>query len=538
MKARQQTQLRGVLFLSLALGMMACEPREEIAPQNAPAQAPASPTPESPTAPIIVREPGAMPTDASVLAQGSGIQITMADFEGAMRRSLLFAPEREDGGRYHEVPPERLATSHVQITATQGLVAREIVRAEAARRSIRCETFEAHKLLVSHPQLARFAPLLEAPESFESAALLAELAELALDAEDLRELACEELLTTKLEASLLAGITDEELWAAYRQARDTVDLVMVTMTNTPASSELDSFLEQDAVRENSLIEAHYNANLEHFVMPRAVRLTMLKAPAGQSGAELTEKLQQAANRLSSGEAPQAAASGLGLVLETGSVLLAAENPRAYGAQVGDTGFEAEGARGFYAWQVEGFREPEPLALTRPLRREIAADLLRGQGIVASARAKLEPALSAMRAVKADKHATLSNEQVERLREEIAAQGLTLVRSGPFGFSQQGYLPGVGLAQEAVTAAFSLTAENPTLGEPVLARDRVFAFRLAARDQPSRDGFKQELADFRESFIASRRTQIVGDFVSSRQAEAGVEINTLPLRIKYGVLKKQ
>lgn len=490
--------------------------------------------------PAIRYEEGPKPQPQTVLARGKGLEITLEDYERSVHRSLLFAPPKEDGSRYLEVPADRLAAPQLQSLLVESLLENAIVKEEAKRRGLNCSPEDVRKQLASQRQLERFGVMFaEEGEAAEHPALVAELATLRMTPEDVREVACEDVLRKKVQAALLADIDEAELWAAYQNARNTVDLLLVAVNNTPSSAEIDAFLAQDQARQESQIEAHFVKYPERYMLPRMARLTMLKAPVGQGGPEVVEKLQQAVHRLSSGEEPAAIASGLGLVLESDSELQVGENPRVFGQKVGGTGIEMEGPRGSYAWRLEEIREPSKLELTRPLRREIAAELLRQDGVLESVQQKLQPALEAMKAMGSLKAGeSLSEEKVEALREKLAEHGLKLQRTTAFSRSPQGFIPGVGLAEEVVEAAFDLRENKPTMDTLVASRERVFAFRLAARERPTRAGFQKEKNSFRKGYLDGRSDRIVQDLVSAKLTDAELTVDLSALRIKYGVLAKE
>ncbi len=488
--------------------------------------------------PEVVYEKGPAPTPETVLVRGKGFEITLADYDRAMHRSLLYAPLKEDGSSYLEVPVERTAAPELQSVLIDHLLETRAVREETAKRGIECLDSDVRSMTSSRQPLAKYSVLFETGVDLEKHSdRMADLAAINLTLDDVRALACEDVLTKKLQNALIAEINEAEVWAAYQEARNTVDLLVVSMNNTPSSAELDAFLKQDAAREEPLIDAHFAKYPEQYVVPRMAKVTILSAPAGQEGPEVVDKLQRAANKLSSGEEPKSITSGLGLVLESDAEMQAGENSQVFAAKIGGTGLVSEGPRGAYVWRLEGFREAAQLELTRPLRREIAAELLRQSGVVESVRQKLLPAVEAMKAVGALKKNTLSDEQVEALRAELATHDLKLMRTTPFVRTAQGFIPGIGLAQEVVDAAFSLSEQKPTFDAPAASRESVYAFRLAARERPSRSQFKIEKDSFRKSYVEKRQEHVIPSFTAAKYADADVIVDLQPLRIKYGMFAK-
>lgn len=488
--------------------------------------------------PEVVYEKGPVPTPETILIRGKNLEITLAEYDLAMHRSLLYAPLKDDGSAYVEVPVERTAAPELQSAFIDHLLETRAVREETAKRGIECLDSDVRSLTASRQPLAKYSVLFETGADLEKHSdRMTELAALNMTPDDVRAVACEEVLRDKLQSALLADIKEAEVWAAYQDARNTVDLLLVAINNTPSSAELDAFLQEDAARKEPRIDAHFARYPERYMVPRLALVTILSAPAGQQGPEVLEKLQRAENRLSSGEDPKAIASGLGLVLENDTEMQAGENGKVFAAKVGGTGLVSEGPRGPYVWRLEGFRDAAPLELTRPLRREIAAELLRESGVLESVRKKLQPAIAAMKALGPLKKDALSEEKIEALRAELAIQDLKLVRTTPFVQTQQGFMPGVGLAEEVVDAAFSLSEQKPTFDELVVSRERVYAFRLAARERPTQSQFKVEKDAFRKSYVERRRDQVIPSFTAATYANADVIVDLQPLRIKYGMIAK-
>ncbi len=489
--------------------------------------------------PEVVYEKGPAPTSETVLVRGKNVEITLADYDRAMHRSLLYAPLKKDGSRYLEVPVERTAAPELQSVLIDHLLETRAIREESKKRGLECSDSDVRTMTAGRQPLSKYSVLFETGVDLEKHTdRMAELTALNMTPDDVRALACEEVLSKKLQNALLAEINEAEVWAAYQEARDTVDLLVVAINNSPSSAEIDAFLAEDAARTESRIDAHFAKYPERYMIPRMAKLTVLAAPAGQGGPEVVDKLQRAANRLSSGEDPKSIASGLGLVLESDAEMQAGENAQAFGAKVGGTGLMTEGARGAYTWRLEGFREAKPLELTRPLRREIAAELLRESGELESVREKLQPAIDAMKALGPLKKNTLSDEQVEALRAELGTHNLKLVRTTPFARTEQGFIPGIGLAQEVVEAAFSsLNEKKPSFDGTVSSRERIFAFRLAARERPSKSQYKEEKDSFRKSYVEKRRDQVIPSFTAAHYAGADLIVDMQPLRIKYGMIAK-
>jgi hypothetical protein len=538
MKARDLSTwgIIAALTATMTLPIGAC--RNDVDPpskQPTAAEATDKTQPAADTGLRIVHDEGPMPGPETVLAKGADLAITLADFEATMRRSLLFAPVDENGRRLQTVPAERLAMPHLHITATQNLVAQKIISDEAARLDITVEPRDELLFFSDHPALSRFAPLFE--PGAHADALLAELYAMGLSRDDLRQVAREDILARKLEDHLVNAVDEATLWQAYQRSTDTVALLLLAATNTPSSKELDEFLALDAARDEPLIDAHFRQNPERYLSPAAVRMTLLRAQNGVEGPELEEHLKQAERRLSSGEEPAAAASGLGLKLEENVVVLKSENPRAFAAQPGTIGYQTAGPRGAYAWRVEARLDPAPLELTRPLRREIAAELLRHSEVLPSVRERLTRGLAIVEGIPVQADGIPDPEAMANAATELDSLRLSLIYTGHFPRTANGHIPNVGLAETLVPRAFALTREQPYLAAPLLSRERAFVARLVDRNIPSRADFRRDREAFVEAYREQSRSGILQELIVTKQDELAVAYDVRPLRIKYGVLAK-
>jgi hypothetical protein len=478
----------------------------------------------------IVYESGKQPSDDTVLASAGDIEVTLADFEIAMKRSLLVAP-RKDGDVRTEVPPERLAVPHTQISVVRRLLAGKVIEQAAKKRGIEVTAKEKAEALETHPRLSEYADLVaDPPEKPPS-----ELAKLGLGVEDLAEIAEDRILRQKLRDELLAEIDDDDLWEAYKSRNDTVKLVLAWVRNTPSSATIDSFVAQQKSDENSEIEQHFNENKRRYRRPKMLEAVLLKPPAGEEVSEDT--LATAAERLEDEADYEQIAEDLGLELEERARLVRQENKEAFGAEVGTTGYQTSGPRGAYAWRVTGYQESEDATLTSGLRRQIAAELLREIAVVPTAASKLTKLRRAMKEAETDAQGRLTDSALEQLREKAESMGLKFVVTEDFPLTPRGYIPGVGLAQEVSREAKELTMDQPLAPRPILSRGKAYVVRLQDRHVPTREEFERNKESFRERYIAEKKRKIVQEFVARWENEHEVQMDMRPLRVKYGVAQK-
>ncbi|MFB6262096.1 MAG: hypothetical protein ABEL76_00535 [Bradymonadaceae bacterium] len=174
--------------------------------------------------------------------------------------------------------------------------------------------------------------------------------------------------------------------------------------------------------------------------------------------------------------------------------------------------------------------------TRPIRRQIAATLLR-QSIVPSARQALDPVLEVMHSVDSRPDGTLSDEALSTLRERLDRRGYELKTTESFSRADEGTIPSLGPVRPLFDAAFGLGPDRPVAEELILARDHVYAFRLLDRHRPSRETFEAKKESFRRTFLEQHRDKLVQLFLRQRLREAGTEMNLEPLRIVHGRIDK-
>ena len=462
----------------------------------------------------------------AVLARSGPYRVAVTDFKQASRRALLLAPERVLDDPALRDDPSRLASPSLQLAAVRQLLEQQVVEAEAQARGLRVAPAEVARAIADDPALSRFVagPGGQPPRY--------QLEALGLEREDLEEVARQRLVRQRLQQALLGSIEENELRQAWRVARDTRDLLVVSLPNTPSSQTLDQFVAE----EREAIRQRHRERPELYRTPRSVILTMLRAPRGQE-----TRLEQAAARLAEERGADAAAvaTELGLEHVAGARLVRKEDPRAWRAEAGATGVTVDGPRGSYAWRVEGHRAPEALALSPGLEREIAAELLRERGVVPVVRGRLESALAAMEQAlgrEPDRWGeAVDTAKLEALVRGLEGRGLEVRHTGPFGRGSGGQIPGLGLVEPL--ARQSLEGLDPTKGErvvgPLTSRERAYVARLVASQRPDEGRWEEERAAFREEFMRSLKPRVVDDFAASVLSQQEVEMDLEPLRRMYG-----
>ncbi|TXD35880.1 peptidyl-prolyl cis-trans isomerase [Lujinxingia vulgaris] len=506
------------LALALALVLAACDSSEESAPENTSAAQEAS-------ADNSAEHPADPPAPTSEVIRGEGVSLTLGEVEKAVDRLRIFAPRGEDGS--FAAPDERwFRTPQAQSSLVNNLLHFKVMRLAAEEWELSITPEDRIKLVREQEQLAPFLPLFE--ESDESATLRKHLNEAGLSEDDVRHLVDDMVYAEKVHQQLVERFDDEALWAIYEAANDTATLVVVRGTNTPTSREID----EAVVAMADEIEAYYRDNPQRYMRPETARLTVLRPKGGDK----PEAVREAARRLEAGEDAEAIAAGLGLELRPEAFLIKPENPAIFEEDAKDIGFEMSGPRGQYAYKVLERIPPQPLELTRPLKREIASHLLRSRGVVDSARRRLEPALGIMEKFPVGE--ALSDAQIETMVTELENAGFEAVRSEPFSLQGRGLVPGIGLVEDVVQATASLTLNNPTVNAPVQSRDDVYVFRMVDRSRAERDAFEAEREAFRETFMARNAQRFNQEFVQKTRDERNITVNLEPVRQRYPLMSKE
>lgn len=509
------------MIAAILTASLSCKTSQEPAPAPETATIVQEPAPQGPE---IERVEGPMPTATTQLAEVDGVSVTVGDFDEASRISVLFAPDGQT-----ELLPEQLAAPHVHLTMTQSLLAQKLIAREASRRGIQPTMEQVHAHLREHPRLAKYGVNMGDPDT-----LAKQLKPLGLSSKDLIKVAWTEIESDLLASAMVAAVSDDDIWTTYQFAQTTRAAVVLVDSNVPNSKELDAFVEANT----SKIEEHFKANESRYRTPKRVKLNIVRPKPGESVAP--DVLARAAEQLKQGIQPATVAKELGLEAELDAALIRAENTKAFAMSPAEVGFTEGGPRGAYAWKVVGFEASQAMELTRPTAREIAAELMRTTSVVPSLQVKLTDA------VKVVERARLTQKDVERLtttpdgadqlRAEIAKidPRLDLIVAS-FPNSPVQPLPKIGLAEEIIAQAFAVDVGKST--QPILTRERGAIAHVFAANTPTREAFDKEVEKHRRDFIAALKPRIVNQWVQQLMREKDGTFDVTPLRIKYGVLKK-
>ena len=497
-------------ILVLAASLLACDSKPTTKASDT-VEAP--PVSVDPPRPQIVKEEGPMPAPDTVIGSAGEHRVMVAEFEKASRVSLLFAPEGVT-----EMPAERMAIPHIHMTLTRSLLGQKLMAEEATERSIAVRDAEIVAWLKDNEKLARFASLLD-----REAELAKALEPYGLTRTDLLDVARAELVKDRLTNALVAEVGVDEIWQAYEIEKTTRTLALVSMSNVPSSAEIDEFVEKRAAE----IDAHFASNPAKFRIPQRARVHLVRPAPGK--AVSPDVLQAAVADLERGVQPVTVARTHGLEHELDVELVKAENPRAFSDGAGSVGFEMEGPRGAYAWKVQGFAPSRLPELTRPLRREIAAEILRTSHLTPHVSEALSESGGLLATTDFEDEAAV--DAIEKTIETNGQKFEILTTNHHPG----GVLPGHGLAEEVLEKVFE--TEVGAVSPPILSRERGFAFLVLERHDASRAEFDANFDANRKAYQDAYRPRALQFWVEARLNELKASVDAAPLRVKYGVLKK-
>ena len=173
-------------------------------------------------------------------------------------------------------------------------------------------------------------------------------------------------------------------------------------------------------------------------------------------------------------------------------------------------------------------------MTRPLRREISAELLRTTTVVPSVAKKLAAAAKVLGEAVLEPGDEAALDAVEKEIEAI--EGLSF-QVTTFPNNPRAPLPNHGLAEEVITTTWA-TPVGKKPSDPFLSRERAFIVRVLAAKKANRKDFDTSGDANRKAFLDAIRPRMVSAWAERQLSELGSKIDVKPLRIKYGVLQKE
>lgn len=511
----KQTSTSQMNFLILfVLGFFALNGCERAALTNAPEP----PTTQIAAAPVEHKDQevktsvrikyleGEQPTAETIVAELADYTVTVAEFEQAANLGRLFGPDVSEG-KFEPVPPDRLAVPTVQFTTTRAILARKAILAEAKRREIVITEEDLKTLYRTREEFAGLKFVLEEPN------FPANLEPLNISLDDFWNVGREHIARQRLADAIVSDLSEKDIWEAYQFEQSTARVAAVEVSNVPSSAEIDAFVAQHEDR----ITTFFNENERRFRNPQRVVVDTLSGDL--------ETLERAQKMLESGATTQAVALETRLELRSNVRMVRQENSRAFAAETGAVGLEKRSSP--YLWKVVRREESQASELTRPLKREIAAELLRTESLTPGAKARLEAARKVLLKLKD------TEESITKATESLRAADLKLVVLPPFQKSPAGSVPVFGLAPELLETAFKLKAGKTS--KPFLSRERGFVIHVLSRHQADRKLFEAEKETIRKRVEDELRPSAVDHYIQS--VFGATQLNLHPLGVKFGIIQK-
>lgn len=452
--------------------------------------------------PGIEYEDGPLPDPETVIAYAGDFKVTVADYAFASKLGLLYAPEGVT-----EVPPDKMALPHIHTTMTQSLLMHKVIEDEAKKKNIEITDVEIDEYIGKNPELKRFV---DAPEKLKP---------FGIKVDDIKTMARTEITKQKFGEALLEKTTKEEVWNAYKMKMDRVTAMVASTRNLPSSSEISAFTE--ANREK--IKKYFDDNAKKYRVPSRVKLNVVRPPSGVDAT--VEQLTNAANRLRKGDRPKDIAADMKWEYRLDEMMQRKENKTAFDAESGTTGYDQKGPRGSYAWFVSGKLPSQPGVFTTPIEREIAAQLLQETEITKNVKDRSKKAKAVLKAT--------TKKNAKKKGKELVGLGF---KNRFVTFDRSGFIDGFGLAEPVVEDA--MKRDKVGIGGPIRSRQEVFVYRSFERQIPDEKQFEKDYDAFREAVLKAKRPGILQGFMANYTKKHTSKLDTQPLRILYGVVKKK
>lgn len=336
----------------------------------------------------------------------------------------------------------------------------------------------------------------------------------------------DDLLASKAQRLLLASVDVSEAEArdALRYGREKVSLAVVRLDADEPPADFE--LEPDAVQalldaEPELVREQYEARRDEFDRPEEVRARhiLIRIPEDADEAvrqAARERAEAALARIQEGadfedvalevsEDPGSQSRGGDLGFFSRGRMVKPFEEAAFSLPVGEVSGVVETVHGLHLIRVEEKR-PERVVPYDEARVQIAEELLRSRAARSAARERAEALAEAVRG-----GASL----VQAARE----QEVPISRPDPLRRQPDGYVPGVGVAPEVMTAAFALTPEHPTDPRIHEVDDAFVLVELLDRESPEPAELDAMVDEERERLIAERRNRVEGLWLMSLREDA-------------------
>lgn len=455
-----------------------------------------------------------------LIAQGGVVRLSLDDVLRAAERLRLISP-RMDDGRLVDEDLSWLKAVPAQTTLVQNLIHFQILRHLAAEEGLSITDTEETTFIAENEILSPFSPLFQ--DDPQADQIKEALDAVGLTIDDVRHLAHDMILEQKFIDLLARDFSDDELWTIYQANRDMADLIVVEMSNTPTSEEVDRAVQE----KDAQIRAYYRDNRARYFVPAGTFATLLQARRDADPTKTKQILEQAKRRMEKGEDPQEIAEELNLLFRQDIRIIPAADRAAADAEIGQIGISLSGPRGPHLWRIDERRDGVQRKLNRPLMREIAAQLVRQGELTSSNKERAQKIRNIFDSLQSN--APLTDEQIQKLVKELETVDarIKVHHTGLFGLSESGFIPQLGLSEELSKAVKDLSLDSP-ITDPLLDRERILIARLADRQPPTREGFEEARDEFRAEFLEQNSHRLAERAVQTYGQSVGVQMNLAPL----------
>ncbi len=482
------------------------------------------------------------PSDEDVLVSSnhSELTLTLGDFDQAVRRTILFAPDDVLEKGVRGVGPAQLKKPMFQQTILKSMVETRLVELEAKARQIDASLTEVTAQILDHERLRRFAP-----ETVDANLLPPELAqnkdtfnislkELGLEPLDVYQVARDMVLRKKLEQALPDEVSRQQVQDAYIQAHDRAKILWVRFFNVPQSSEIDAFLKEPENQKK--IRTFFEQNPRRFRAPAHMLADLLMAPPTLPQHEAVRVLKDAALQLKEGKTLEQVAAQNKLEVHTEQTVIMKEDSALFRAKPGEQGVSVGAPRGNYLWIAREKFGERPLELTRSIKREIAAELMRQTQSVSSVNAAVKQAKTLL---ESSKTTVSADALMRKIKAELPRDVRVKVSESPWiERHPEGFIISVGTSPELLEQVFKLKDKGDVMSKGVGVDQYIWIGKLVDREHPDMEKFSKSYATYREQFLTSLEGRILDLNFSLWQKKYDIKANRLPLLERYGREKKR
>lgn len=293
--------------------------------------------------------------------------------------------------------------------------------------------------------------------------------------------------------------------------------------------------EYQAAHEDE-IAAHYKEHINRYRKSKEVRARhiLAKFDAKASDAEKAKakaKVEAALKRVNEGEdfaevakdvsEDSSASKGGDLgFFGTGKMVKPFEDA-AFALEAGKMSDIVESKFGYHVIKVEEVK-PEEIRELDAVRPEIAKKMLGESSQKAKAMEWAKDAIAALAAGKSMDKLKLKGFKGDLASPDSAEPTAPRVEETGMFDKAARYIPRVGISDEVVAKAFTLTKESPVMAEPQEIGGRIYVLRMKEREEPDAATFGTQKEMLEQGLVASRAQPIVKAFLEQLRETADID----------------